>query len=210
MPLNFREGMRRLGIVAGLLGSVAGGIGGYFLIVDARAMAVSKLLQESVVVDYAVAAALPVLGFLAPWVAVRVVIWIWAGFSEETETRDNGKVQGKIARLIKLIDETEHLLRKHGEETWADWLREGRSRIRNLDFSGIEHILSGFGGTSSFNDVYICPANHHVIKERHVGKVNDRLRALSSEIYEVARELQDEEQAAQSNRGRTHSGRARA
>jgi hypothetical protein len=202
--------MRRLGIVAGLLGSVAGGIGGYLLVVDARAMAASKLLQESVVVDYAVASALPVLGFLAPWVAARVLVWIWAGFSEEPERHDNVKVRGKIARLTKLIDEAEHLLRKHGEETWADWLREGRSLIRNRDFSGIEHILSGFGGTSSFNDVYICPANHHVIKERHVGKVNDRLRALSSEIYEVARELQDEEQAAQANRGRAHSGRARA
>ena len=210
MPLNFREGMRRLGIVAGLLGSVAGGIGGYFLIVDARAMAVSKLLQESVVVDYAVAAALPVLGFLAPWVAVRVVIWIWAGFSEETETRDNGKVQGKIARLIKLIDETEHLLRKHGEETWAKWLREAGSQIRIRDFRGIEHLLSGFGGTGSFNDIYICPANHHLIKERNVGKVNDRLRILSSGIYELARELQDEELAAQSIGDRARSGHARA
>jgi hypothetical protein len=201
--------MRRLGIVASVLGSVAGGIGGYLLVVDARALAASKLIQESVLVDYAVASSLPVLGFLAPWLAVRVLVWIWAGFSEGAETRDNLKVHGKIARLTKLIDEAEHLLRKHGEETWADWLREGRSRIRNRDFSGIEHILSGFGGTESFNDVYICPANHHIIKERNVSKVNDKLRALSSGIYELARELQEEEQAAQSSRGRVHSGQAR-
>jgi len=207
MPLNFREGMRRVGIVGGVLGAVAGGIGGYLLVVDARSLAASKLLQESVLVDYVVASSLPVFGFLVPWGAVRVLVWIWAGFSQEPASRDNAKVSGGIARLTKLIDEGERLLRKHGEETWANWLAEGRARIRNRDFGGIEHILAGFGGNGSFNDVYICPANHHLIKERHVTKVNDRLRALSSGIYELARELQDEEQAAQSSRGRVHAAR---
>ena len=138
-----------------------------------------------------------------------MLVWIWAGFSEEAETRDNAKVDGKIARLTKLIDEAEHLLRKHGEETWAKWLAEGGFQIRNREFRGIEHILSGFGSTGGFNDVYISPANHHTIKERHVAKVNDRLRVLSAAIYEMARELQEEDQAAQSSRDRTRSGRAR-
>lgn len=100
-----------------------------------------------------------------------------------------GRLQ--LAKLTKLIDEAEHLLRKHGEETWAKWLVEGCSHIRNRDFSGIEHILSGFGSTGSFNDVYIGPANHHTIKKRGVGKVNDKLHVLSAGIYELARELRD-------------------
>jgi hypothetical protein len=210
MPVNFREGMRRIGIVTGVLGSVAGAIGGYFLAMDAHASAAKGLLGEPVLVDYAVAASLPVLGFLAPWAAIRVLAWIWAGFSAEPGTRDNLKASGKITRLTKLMNEAEHLLRKHGEESWAKWLREGGSHIRSRDFRGIEHILSGFGGTGSFNDIYICPANHHAIKERNVGKVNDRLRVLSSGIYEVARELQDEELAAQSIGDRGRSGQARA
>jgi hypothetical protein len=198
--------MSRLQIVLTVLGGIAGGICGYLLVVDARALTVSRLLQGSVLVHYGVASSLPVLGFLAPWGAIRIVVWIWAGFSDEPEARYSMKIYGKVARLTKLIDEAENLLRKHGEETWADWLVEASSRIRSRDFSGIEHILSGFGGVGSFNDVYICPANHHLIKERHVIKVNDRLRVLSSGIYELTRKLQDEEQAAQSSRA--HSVRA--
>jgi hypothetical protein len=206
MPVNFREGMRRLGVVAGILGAGAGAVGGFFLAMDAHTSAAKGLLGEPVLVDYAVAATLPVLGFLAPWWATRLVVWIWAGFAEEPRTGYNAKVDPKIARLTKLIDETEHLLRKYGEETWANWLAEGSARIRNRDFSGVEHILSGFGGAGSFNDIDISPANHHAIKERHVGKVNDRLRVLSAGINELARELHEEEQATQSTRGRTHAG----
>jgi len=210
MPVNFREGMRRIGIVAGLLGSVAGAIGGYLLAMDAHASAAKGLLGEPALVDYAVAASLPGLGYLAPWAAIRVLAWVWAGFLEGPGTRDPVKTSGKITRLTKLMNEAEHLLRKHGEEAWAQWLREAGSQIRIRDFRGIEHILSGFGGTGSFNDVYICPANHHLIKERNVGKVNDQLRALSSGIYELARELQDEELATQSIGDRTRSGQVRA
>lgn len=208
MPLNFREGMRRLSIVAGVLGAVAGAIGGYLLAMDARTSAAKGLLGEPVLVDYAVALSLPFVGFVFSWGAFRVIVWIWAGFSEEPRTANNIKVHGKVAKLAKLIDDAEHLLRKHGEETWAEWLAEGSARIRNRDFSGVEYILSGFGGTGSFNDVYICPANHHAIKERDVSKVNDRLRILSSGIHELARELQDEEQARQSSRDRAHSRHA--
>ena len=192
--------------MAGVLGSVAGAVGACLLVVDTLTSTPKGLLGEPVWVDYAVASLLPVCGFLVPWGAIRVLDWIWAGFSEEPGTGYNANVYGKIARLTKLIDEAEQLLRKHGEETWANWLTEGCSRIRNGDVSGIEHILSGFAGTGRFNDLYICPANHHVIKERDVIRVNDRLRALSSGIYELARELQGEQQAAQSSRNRAHSG----
>ena len=116
-----------------------------------------------------------------------------------TETGYNVKVHAKIPRLIKLIDEVQQLLRKHGEETWANWLEEGCSRIRDRDFAGVQHILSGFGGMGSFNDVYICPTNHHAIEQRNVDRVNDKLQALSSQIYELARQLRDEEQARTSS-----------
>jgi len=66
MPLNFREGMRRLGILVGVLGAIAGAIGGYLLAIDAHASAAKGLLGEPVLVDYAVAASLPVVGFPAP------------------------------------------------------------------------------------------------------------------------------------------------
>jgi hypothetical protein len=82
MPFNFPEGMRRLGIVLGGLGAIAGAIGGFFVAMDARTSAAKRLLGEPVWVDYAVAALLPVCGFLLTWGAIRLIVWIGAGFSK--------------------------------------------------------------------------------------------------------------------------------
>jgi len=95
MPFNFREGMRRLGIVVGMLGAVAGAIGGFLLTIDAHVSAAKRLLGEPVLVDYAVAALLPVIGFSLPWGAIRVLVWIWAGFSEQPTARGQGKAAGR-------------------------------------------------------------------------------------------------------------------
>jgi hypothetical protein len=35
---------------------------------------------------------------------------------------------------------------------------------RNLDFYGIEHFLSAFGGMGSLGDVYICPEHDDPIE----------------------------------------------
>jgi len=87
MPLNFREGTRRLSIAAGGLGAIAGAIGGFLLAMDARTSAAKRLLGEPVWVDYAVAAMLPFTGFLVFWGPIRVLVWIWAGFSEQPSAR---------------------------------------------------------------------------------------------------------------------------
>ena len=66
MSLNFREGIRRLGIGLGVLGSIAGGIGGYLLTGHASESD-TGFVGVSVLVDYAVASSLPVVGFLVFW-----------------------------------------------------------------------------------------------------------------------------------------------
>ena len=95
MPLNLREGMRRLAIAAGGLGAIAGAIAGFFVALDARASAAKKLLGEPVWVDYTVAALLPVCGFVVPWVAMHMLVWIWAGFSVQPTVRAQGKPAGQ-------------------------------------------------------------------------------------------------------------------
>ena len=87
--------MRRLGIILGVLGSIAGGIGGYLLAIDARTSAAKGLLGEPVLVDYAIAASLPVVGFLIFWGAIRVLAWIWVGFTAEPTARGQGKAAGR-------------------------------------------------------------------------------------------------------------------
>jgi hypothetical protein len=81
--------MGRIGIVAGVLGTIAGGIGGYFLAEHAR-MA-TGLLGERVLVDYVIASSLPVVGFLVFWGSIHVLIWIWSGFSAQPAERGQGK-----------------------------------------------------------------------------------------------------------------------
>lgn len=79
--VNFREGMRRLAIVLGVLGCFIGGLYSYLLGKEVYNSYVTGVLKESLIVDCAILVALPAFGFLIPWAAIRVLAWIWTGFS---------------------------------------------------------------------------------------------------------------------------------
>jgi hypothetical protein len=79
--MNFREGMRRLGVVLGVLGCGTGGFWSYFRSGQVLDGAAKGLLQETLFMDCAILLTLPVIGFLVPWGAVRLIVWIWEGFS---------------------------------------------------------------------------------------------------------------------------------
>ena len=94
MPLNFREGTRRLSIVVSVLGGVTGGIWGYLLLTDAYALTANRFLQESVLVeDFVVGLSLPILGFLVPWEVIHFVDWIWSGLSGQLTARGQGHIR---------------------------------------------------------------------------------------------------------------------
>jgi len=80
--MNFREGMRRLGLLLGVLGFALAGFYGCFLAVNVHDSYVTGVLKESLLADMVVLAALPVLGFLVPWGTIRIFVWIGAGFSK--------------------------------------------------------------------------------------------------------------------------------
>jgi hypothetical protein len=80
--MNFREGIRRVGILLGVLGGTVAGFFSYFLAVEVHNSYVAGVLRESLLADTASLIALPILGFLIPWGATRVFVWIWAGFSK--------------------------------------------------------------------------------------------------------------------------------
>ena len=77
------------------MGAFVGAIGGSVLAMDGRASGARGPLGEPALVDYAVAASLPVAGFLVLWGAVRVLVWIWAGFSEQPSARGRGHAAGR-------------------------------------------------------------------------------------------------------------------
>jgi hypothetical protein len=102
-------------------------------------------------------------------------------------------VDPRLDQLAERTEETAALLARYGVQAWADWLAEDAVRIRQCDFSGVEHLLSAYGGMGSLNDVWICPENGHSIASADVLAVNEALGRLRSQLYSLASTLRREE-----------------
>ncbi|MCI1013274.1 hypothetical protein HWE04_05380 [Herbaspirillum sp. C7C2] len=96
-----------------------------------------------------------------------------------------------IEALVQKLREAEKLLRAHHESRWADWLANDADRINRLDFYGIEHLLSAFGGMGSLNDLVFQYQDGAVL---HVPlPENEQFSALRQEVYSLASKLKSEE-----------------
>ena len=61
----------------------------------------------------------------------------------------------KKERLIEVLQELELLLAKNESTIWHDWMTQSRDLLVNSDYSGIELLLSAYGGMGSFNDLIL-------------------------------------------------------
>ena len=94
----------------------------------------------------------------------------------------------KLDELLKVLEEIIQILESDGEENWSNRMRQSRARLLNSDYSGVEHLLSAFGGTGSFNDLVICQSYENGQfhwKDGYVEK-NNRLDELRSKAWELA------------------------
>ena len=86
-----------------------------------------------------------------------------------------------ISELIQVLESDE-------EQHWSGWLHQSRERLINSDYSGIEHLLSAYGGMGSFNDLVICQScqngNFHW-KDGHI-EMNNMLDELRGQAWELA------------------------
>lgn len=105
----------------------------------------------------------------------------------------------EIDRLATLLEEAEVLLRKHGISHWADWLGKDARLIRGLDFYGVEHLLSAFGGMGSLNDLGLAQPSENNPSILVASSDDPRFHALLSEIHARATRLRREEDRAQHN-----------
>ena len=100
----------------------------------------------------------------------------------------------KLEELLKILDELIRLLEEDGEQHWSQWMRQSRERLLNSDYSGIEHLLSAYGGMGSFNDLILCQSYENG-KFRwidgHIEK-NNRLNVLRSKAWELANEFRQD------------------
>lgn len=109
-------------------------------------------------------------------------------------------MSAEVEELASLLDEAAQLLRLYGHSYWADWLSLDARRIRNLDFYGIEHLLSAFGGMGSLNDLSLLQPDVEVPGGHDLEADDKTVCQLISRVYGLASKLyRDELEARQKN-----------
>jgi hypothetical protein len=106
----------------------------------------------------------------------------------------------EIEELANLLQMLSNFLVEVGEEGWAKWFAQDSRRVRLLDFYGVEHALSAFGGMGSINDLVIHPMNRHRVHEAEVEAANEKMQNLLSQVYTLAYKLKREEVKARGSK----------
>ena len=114
-------------------------------------------------------------------------------YGREHETDRILTMHPEIEELANCLNAAVNLLRSVGEAKWSNWLSTDEQRIRQLDFYGIEHLLSAFGGMGSINDLVLHPINGHKIEISEISATNERFQELKGQFYDLAWKLKHEE-----------------
>lgn len=104
---------------------------------------------------------------------------------------DNGPVDANSTsdRLIADLDEAIDLLQNAGETFWQAWLQRGRDQIASGNGHGLDHLLPGFGGMGSFNDLVLSQPNVPSDRREEFRLADHRLADLRESIGRNCREL---------------------
>ncbi|WP_105201576.1 DUF6966 domain-containing protein [Pseudoalteromonas sp. T1lg10] len=87
----------------------------------------------------------------------------------------------KTNQLIEVLTELRQLTSEDDQEHWVKFLLLAETRLKKSDFSGIEHLLAGYGGLGSFNDVWIQSS-----KEK-----DERFCFLRSKVWDLANYIKE-------------------
>lgn len=61
----------------------------------------------------------------------------------------------KTEELIYILDQLAIVLEGDGDTHWSFWMHRTRALLLVSDYSGIEYLLSAFGGMGSLNDLIL-------------------------------------------------------
>ncbi|WP_331481527.1 DUF6966 domain-containing protein [Pseudomonas veronii] len=61
----------------------------------------------------------------------------------------------KTEELICILDQLAIVLESDGDTHWSFWMRKARALLLDSDYSGIEYLLSAYGGMGSLNDLIL-------------------------------------------------------
>ncbi|RME57221.1 hypothetical protein D6779_09090 [Candidatus Parcubacteria bacterium] len=92
--------------------------------------------------------------------------------------------------LIVALQQCRDLLRRVGEDFWADKLTEALpSYTLELSVRDIREILSWFGGMGSLSDLVVSSKNGHNVNPDDEKRCNSELGHLRDIIYEESKKL---------------------
>jgi hypothetical protein len=94
----------------------------------------------------------------------------------------------KTEELIIVLDQLVILLDSDKQIHWHEWVFRARTWIANSDYSGIEYLLSAYGGMGSINDIVIGRylINNQFSYQADYVKLNEDFSRLKSRAYELA------------------------
>ena len=93
--------------------------------------------------------------------------------------------------LVGILGELAALLESDGDRHWSVWMLRAKSRLEELDYSGVEYLLSAYGGMGSFNDLILGQtqsSGQFAWKPGHI-ELNERLDKLRSGAWELAQRI---------------------
>jgi len=61
----------------------------------------------------------------------------------------------KTQELVSVLEELTSLLESDGDSHWSNWMQKAKARLLNSDYSGVEYLLSAYGGMGSLNDLVL-------------------------------------------------------
>jgi len=101
-------------------------------------------------------------------------------------------VTHSVEHLATLMDQLVDLLRRHGEEHWADWVEADARAVRARDGWGIQHFLAAFGAAGSLFDLVFHPLNGNAPSDAEGRAATEQLHDLLEEAYPIALDMSRE------------------
>lgn len=101
----------------------------------------------------------------------------------------HGLVEPKVEALFSSLEQTEQLLRTHGDKSVAATLKELQARLRRGDWTAIQStVTEATGGMGSLRDRQLSVANGDAITREDEEAVNARLEELVRQVEQTARQ----------------------
>ena len=98
------------------------------------------------------------------------------------------KLGPEARELVGVLDVLASVLESEGNRHWANWMRKSQTHLLNSDYSGIEYLLSAYGGMGSLNDLILGQSYKNGVfawKSGHA-ELNERFTALRSKAWGLA------------------------